>query len=124
MIELFQFSVVTSKDGLTQIRLDTNNLINDEQKVHLLEENKKNHVSVPNLNQDYEKANGNVELAQKDRSKSIDVTQISELNPIEVRIASIMSLGNVGGDANVIEARERIRSGKWYAFLFLNPKFE
>lgn len=98
----------------TENQLDMT-VINDKHKLRLLEENKKNHMSVPNLNRDYESVNEDAELAQRDRSKSIDVMQISLLDPIEIRIASIMSLGNVGADAIVTEARERIENGKWYS---------
>lgn len=112
---MFQFTVMTSKEA--ENRLNTNNIINDKLKQQLLDDGKNNHASEPNLNQDYENANENVEMAQRDRSKSIDAEQISLLDPIETRIASIMSLGNVGGDAVVTEARERIENRKWYSFI-------
>lgn len=63
--------------------------------------------------EDIEKDDKVTQLIQSERSKSIDTTQKFEgFDPINKRISSIMSLGDLGGA--VILEDLTIKNGKWY----------
>ena len=47
-----------------------------------------------------------------ERSKSLDPTQKIHFDYIRTRVSSIMSLGDMGGDAMVTETYERNKNGK------------
>ena len=47
-----------------------------------------------------------------ERSKSLDPTQKIDFDYIRTRVSSIMSLGDMGGDAMVTETYERNKNGK------------
>lgn len=47
-----------------------------------------------------------------ERSKSLDPTQKVDFDYVRTRVSSIMSLGDMGGDAMVIETYERAKNGK------------
>lgn len=64
----------------------------------------------------------NIEIAQNEwklmkskRSKSLDPTyKLDGFNPVRTRISSIMSLGDLIGDAILTDSYGEVKNGKWY----------
>lgn len=64
--------------------------------------------------QDIKEVANDTQIKNK-RSKSLDPThKIEGFNPIKRRISSIMSMGDLIGDAIVTESYGQIKNGKWY----------
>lgn len=89
---------------------------------HILEsidEEKTNNVSVPNLiGNDNQHNETDLQVMKCERSKSLDPTQhLHGFNPVRKRFDSLMSLGDVVGDAILCESNERTKDGKWCIFI-------
>lgn len=50
------------------------------------------------------------------RSSSLDPQQLHGFNPIKRRFSSIMSLGDLIGDAILTDSYGQVKNGKWYSF--------
>lgn len=60
--------------------------------------------------------NGDTNKIKFERSKSLDQQQLHGFNPMKKRFSSIMSLGDLIGDAILTESYGKNENGKWYSF--------
>ena len=58
--------------------------------------------------------NGDANKIKFKRSKSLDPQQLNGFNPIKRRFSSIMSLGDLIGDAILTDSYGQVKNGKWY----------
>lgn len=64
--------------------------------------------------QDIKEVSNEIQIKMK-RSKSLDPThKLEGFDPIRRRISSIMSMGDLIGDAIVTESYGQVKNGKWY----------
>lgn len=65
------------------------------------------------LNKDEHRQDIEMNAVKNNRSLSLDPTKSIDFDPIERRMSSIMSLGDMIGDTIVCESHGRIKNGKW-----------
>lgn len=86
----------------------------DAHELKSIDEKKINNTSVPILNENDEFSDNKSKLLKYERSKSLDPTQkLNGFHPIKERISSIMSLGDIVGDAILSDPNEGRSDGKW-----------
>lgn len=83
-------------------------------KLNSIDEEKINNNSVPNLIDNDEFSDNDSKQMKLERSRSLDPSQkLNGFHPIKERISSIMSLGDIVGDAILSDPNENTKDGKW-----------